>query len=122
MHTHILPPENIQERLIGTVCQPDDDKDLAAVLQNVRAGLVVHDHFHYSCERPIRGLRLVNVASVGASPFEGDGRARYTVLSYNGSWKTDRRTVSHDIDAERRALMRSDMPGKESAAALYSGR
>jgi hypothetical protein len=94
---------------------------LRAALDGVRAGIVAHGHFHYPFHRSVRGLCLIDVASVGGSVFVSAPCARYTVFTYRDGWKVERRCVEYDFRRETRAILNSDMPGKASAAALYGG-
>ena len=117
--THILPPVDVQDRLLGGVFQKDDSPELTGVIDGAEADSVAYGHFHYSSERIVGDLHLVNVASVGASVFDSDLRARYTVLTYRNGWEVERRFVEYDYRREAQAILDSDMPGREKTAALY---
>jgi len=63
--------------------------------------LFVIAHTHKAHERSFRGVRILNVGSVG-SPFDGDPRASYARIEHrNSGWRTD--IVRLPYDRERTA-------------------
>ena len=119
VHTHIYPPEEIQRELFGEVLQPDDDPKLADLLTGTQAAVMAHGHFHYTSERALHGMRLVNVSHCSFSRFDTDRRARYAVFTWAGDWQVDRRCADYDSGQERSALLASGMPGKATYARYY---
>lgn len=117
--THIAPPEEIQKELNGKTFQPDDDPVLAELFEGVQAGVMAFGHFHYTFERFIFGIRLVNVSPCSFSAFEPDRRARYTFFTWDGDWQVQRKYVEYDYHQEWKALMASDIPGKERRAKFF---
>jgi hypothetical protein len=119
VHTHIFPPEEIQRELFGEVHQPDNDPVLTDLLLGTQAAIMAHGHFHYTFERFVHGIRLVNVSPCSFSRFDPDRRARYTIFAWDGEWQVERRYVDYDFRQEREALLASDMPGKAANAKFY---
>jgi len=112
VYTHVAPPEEIQKELIGEVRQPDDAPVLTDLFGEAQAAIIAHGHFHYTSERFVLGLRLVNVSPCSYSNFDPDRRARYTVFTWDGKWQVERRYVDYNFRQEGKALMASDMPEK----------
>jgi hypothetical protein len=119
VYTHIFPPEEIQKELFGEVHQPDDDPVLTDLYSGVQAAIIAQGHFHYTFERFVHGIRLVNVSPCSYSGFDPDRRARYTIFTWEGEWKVERRYVDYDFRQEREALLASDMPGKATKAKFF---
>jgi hypothetical protein len=80
---------------------------------------MAHGHCHYTFERFVHGIRLVNVSPCSFSRFDLDRRARYTIFVWDGEWKVERRYVDYDFRQEGKALLASDMPGKATNAKFY---
>ena len=116
----IMPPVEIQEELLGEVSQPDDDPALADLFAGVEAAVMAYGHFHYTSERVLRGMRLVNVSPCSFSDFDPDRRARYTVFTRDGEWGVERKYVEYDHHLERDALLASDIPNREKKAKLFA--
>ena len=119
VYTHVAPPEGIQKELVGEVRQPDDDPVLADLFGEAQAGIIAHGHFHYTSERFVLGIRLVNVSPCSYSGFDSDRRARYTIFTWDGEWQVERRYVDYDFHQERKALLASDMPGRATMAKFF---
>jgi hypothetical protein len=115
----IGPPEEAQRVLFGEVGQPDDDPKLIELLSGTQSGQIAHGHFHFTSERSLLGIHLVNVAHCSFSRFDRDRRARYTIFTWEGEWKVERRYFGYEFDKERKALLASDMPGKGSYIRYY---
>ena len=118
-YLHIAPPEDIQMELFKSVFQPDDDPALADLLEGVQATVMALGHFHYTSERFLYGMRLVNVAPCNFSAFDPDRRARYTVFTWNGEWQIERKYVEYDHRREGVALLAGDMPNGEKTAKFF---
>ena len=111
----VYPAPEGQRALWGRVRQPDDDPDLAAVFDGVKAGVVAFGHFHTTFQRQWRGIRLVDVAPCSLPSIDRDPRARYTLFEWEGSgWKITHRWVEYDYRLESEALRRSGMPYRET--------
>jgi diadenosine tetraphosphatase ApaH/serine/threonine PP2A family protein phosphatase len=69
--------------------------------------------------RPVRGILLVDVSSVG-HPKDRDRRAAYTVVEWQGEERSVTQVrVPYDIERTVESLRRSDMPhADEEAEAL----
>ena len=119
VYTHIVPPEEIQKELFGEVRQPDDDPVLTDLFSGVQAAIIANGHFHYTFERFVHGIRLVDVSPCSYSGFDLDRRARYTIFTWDGEWKVERRYVDYDFHQERKALLASDIPGKATQAKFF---
>jgi hypothetical protein len=81
--------------LLGEVYQSDDDPVLKGFVAELQAGIIAHGH------------------------FDSDRRARYTIFTWDGRWQVERRYIDYDYSRERKALMESDMPGKEAQADFF---
>ena len=114
--THIAPNEEIQKKLFSSVHQADDDPQLAKLFEGVEAAVMAHGHFHYTCERTLFGILLVNVSPCSFSRYDSDRRARFSIFDWDGEWKVERRYVEYDYRQEWKAIMGSDMPDKELRA------
>jgi len=118
-YIHILPPEEIQKKLGGLIYQSDDDPALNSFFNGIQAAVMAFGHYHYTSERYIREIRLVNVAPGSYSAFDPDRRTRYTVFTWDGEWQIDRFNVEYDYRQERLALLASDQPNPESMAKYF---
>ena len=116
VYTHIAPQPEIQHVLLGEVFQPDDDPGLKAVLHGVEASVIAFGHFHFTFERSMQGLHLVDVSPCHLGHFGSDKQARFTLFTWNGKWQMERHYVEYDYNLEKEALLKSDMPGKEKPA------
>jgi hypothetical protein len=119
VYTHVFPPEEIQRELFGKVRQPDDAPVLADLFGGAQAAIIAHGHFHYTFERFVLGLCLVDVSPCSYSNFDPDRRARYTVFTWNGEWQVERRYVDYDFHQEGKALLASDMPERATLAKFF---
>lgn len=117
---HILPPVDLQPELFGQVEQPDDDAELLALFEGVEAGVMAYGHFHYTSERMVNGIKLVNVSPSSYSAFTLDKRARYTEFIWqNSRWYIEQIYVDYDYRQEGIALLKTDYPGKENKAKMF---
>jgi predicted phosphodiesterase len=114
-YTHIFPPEQIQMNLFGEIRQSDNDLLLTDLFTGVEAAVMAFGHFHYTYERFISGIRLVNVSPCSFSRFDQDRRARYTIFTWNGEWQINRKYVEYDHCREEVARLARDMPHGESS-------
>ncbi len=104
----------------GKVWQPDDDAELAWMLEGVAARNIVFGHFHYTTVRIWNQHNLINVAPCSMPAKDKDPRARYTILAWEGrAWQVTRRYVVYDYRQEVAALQTSGMPDWESYAATF---
>lgn len=94
-------------------------KRVAKLLGGSTANTVVFGHLHTPYARRIAGRLLVNVSSVGY-PRDGDHRAAYAELTWDGVWHATIRRVAYDLEATVAAFEASGMPrGERRIAALY---
>lgn len=79
-------------------------------------------HVHVPFVRAWRGRLLVDVASVGL-PMDGDPRAAYAILEWDGAgWRAEHRRVHYDRPVVAHAMRTSGMPrGKHLAERLMAG-
>jgi putative phosphoesterase len=78
-------------------------------------------HTHRPLERDFRGMRILNVGSVG-SPFDGDPRASYGQLQYRGNhWRSRIVRLEYDRDAADREFRESGFvdQGGPLASVIY---
>ena len=111
-------PRRINEPMLPDT--PDDE--LSDMVADVSARLVVCGHTHRPMVRRVGSLTVVNVGSVGA-PGDGDPRAGYGLLTWNGArWRATIRRVSYDVEAVIEQARRRGMPHAERLArTLRSG-
>ena len=95
----IFPPENDQKVLYGHIRQ--SDAELAPLLNEVEAGAIAFGHLHVPSIRRWKYLILLNVSSVSL-PGDGDGRAKYAVISFTDGlgWSAEHIRVPYDIGPE----------------------
>jgi putative phosphoesterase len=111
-----LPAEHREPGLVVLHASPDDlwrapmpeheDGKLVATYRDCAAELVVYGHIHRPYVRPLGEFTVANSGSVG-SPFDGDPRASYLLVS-DGSIEIVR--VEYDVERERALLLHSGYP------------
>lgn len=85
--------------------------DLAPYLADVHSPIVVFGHLHTPYIRPVDGLVLVDVSSVG-HPKDRDHRAAYTIITWDGGRRSIQQVrVPYDLEEAVALLRKSDMPG-----------
>jgi putative phosphoesterase len=106
-------PRNLEDPI-----EPDTHEALVRpLLEGVTAEIVAFGHYHVPFSRRLDPWLLVDVASVGI-PRDGDQRAVYAVLTWDGSaWHTEHRRVPFDIEAVARDYHTVGFPQAERAAA-----
>lgn len=105
-------PLNLDDQLYPTM----SEEELRPYLKNVNAEVLAFGHLHIPYVRPVDGVLLVDVSSVG-HPKDHDLRAAYTVLTWDG----DERSVSgfripYDVERTVFLLRESGMPGAKAQA------
>ena len=111
----LFPPEAQQTALWGDVRQ--SDAALEPLLGGLEAAALAFGHLHIPSLRPWGRLLLVNVASV-SMPGDGDARAKYALLTWEGGrWSATHRRVAYDAAAEAEAFGRQQPPGWQDAVA-----
>ena len=92
------------------------EEDLAPYLRDVSADILAFGHLHIPYLRPVRRILLADVSSAG-QPKDGDQRAAYTVVRWEGGRRTvEQVRVPYDIEETLLLLRRSDMPFAEEQA------
>jgi len=106
----IFPPESDQERLYGHVRQKDSE--LSPLLNDIKAGAIAFGHLHVPSIRRWNNLSLFNISSVSL-PGDGDGRAKYAVISWiqGLGWSAEQFRQSYDINPELEAYRQQRPPG-----------
>lgn len=104
---------------------PEPELD-ALLLDSVRAqdwAVLAFGHVHIPFTRPWRDRLLVNVSSVGL-PMDGDPRAVYAILTWDGrAWQAEHRRVFYNAPRVAFEMRNSDMPrGKHFAERLLAAR
>jgi putative phosphoesterase len=95
--------------------QPDaKDAELSATYGPCDARLAVYGHIHRPYVRRLGHLTVANSGSVG-SPFDGDPRASYLLVS-SGEAQVIR--VDYDVEREAAALRDSDYPDADRIAEM----
>jgi predicted phosphodiesterase len=116
----IFPPKSDQKVLYGRIRQ--SDAELAPLLNEVGAGAIAFGHLHIPNIRHWKNLILFNVSSVSL-PGDGDGRAKYAVISWTEGlgWSAKHIHVPYDINPEIEAYRQQRPPGwKKQVDALVS--
>lgn len=103
----IHPPVALQEQLYGEVVQPDDA--LRPLLGEIATGVLAFGHIHIPNLRHWQDLVLANISSVSL-PLDGDTRAKYGLLTWEGGWTVEHRRVEYGIDQEVELLARLQPP------------
>lgn len=87
-------------------------EEVARLLGGTTAPVVVFGHLHIPYTRSLAGRLLVDVSSVG-HPRDGDRRAAYAVLEWDGAWRASVHRVAYDLEAAAAAFRASGMPRPE---------
>ena len=114
----IFPALDRQRELYGAVRQSDDQ--LAPLLQGVSARTLAFGHLHIPGHRQWRDKTLFNISSVSL-PGDGDGRAKYAVLTWNADagWDVEYQRIDYQVADEIEAFRRRRPPGwQESVGRL----
>jgi diadenosine tetraphosphatase ApaH/serine/threonine PP2A family protein phosphatase len=82
---------------------------VARLLSPTTATVVAFGHVHTPYVRTLAGRLLVDVASVGY-PCDGDRRAAYATLEWDGHWRATIHRVPYDLDAVAAAFLASGIP------------
>lgn len=107
----LLPAEADQRALWDEVRQPDDDPSLSEAMLDFTAGTLVFGHFHTPALRVWKGITLVDVSPVSLPSIDHDRRARYSLVTWNGTgWDVVRRAVNYNVQSEQSALQGCGMP------------
>jgi predicted phosphodiesterase len=109
-------PRNMDTHLPPTVTR----EELRPYLEGVDADILAFGHLHTPYLRPVDGILLADVSSVG-HPKDLDRRAAYTVVRWEGERRSvEQARVPYDVDETLRLYRESGMPDaeKESASLL----
>jgi len=99
-------PLNLEDQLYPTL----SEEQLKPYLDASDAPVLTFGHLHIPYVRPVAGVLLIDVSSVG-HPKDLDRRAAYTVIEWDGEERSVTQVrVPYDIDRTVEALRRSDMP------------
>ena len=115
----IFPNETVQQSIYNEVKQPDNDPKLGQLLSDLNCRVMAYGHVHIPNIRQWNGrsgpITLANISSVSL-PLDGDSRAKYGMLTWNGSaaWEISHRYVEYDIKHERQFLSQKKPPNWES--------
>lgn len=105
-------PLNMEDQLY-----PDmTEEQLRPYLASVHAEILAFGHLHIPYLRPVDGILLADVSSVG-HPKDHDRRAAYTVVRWDGEQRAVQQVrVPYDIERTAQLLRESDMPGADNEA------
>lgn len=102
-------PLNMDEHLAPTL----SPEALAPYLSALDANILVFGHLHTPYIRPVDGVLLVDVSSVG-HPKDRDPRAAYTIISWDGTRRSiEQVRIPYDVEQAVTLLRTSDMPGAD---------
>lgn len=106
----IFPSIERQKALYGKVRQSDNE--LAPLLEGLTAQTMAFGHLHIPGARLWRGKKLFNISSASL-PGDGDGRAKYAILTWDGEagWTAEHIYLEVDAAAEIDAFRRQRPPG-----------
>ncbi len=103
-------PRTMNHHLFPTMTEDD----LEPYLDGVDAGLLAFGHLHIPYVRPVRGILLVDVSSVG-HPKDQDLRAAYTVVEWDGDIRSVTQIrVPYDVERTTNLMLRCGMPDAET--------
>lgn len=104
-----------------THINPDDaPEQVEHLLAGVAQHTVVFGHLHIPYVRHVNGRLLIDAASVG-DPRDGDRRAAYAALQWDGErWEAAIRRVPYDLEATAAAYRASGMPDAEQRLAKWA--
>jgi predicted phosphodiesterase len=110
----IFPAVDRQRALYGSVRQTD--QQLAPLLEGVPARTLAFGHLHIPGRRLWRDKTLINISSVSL-PGDGDGRAKYALLTWDdgGGWDVQYQRLDYPVDGEIEAFRRHRPPGWREA-------
>lgn len=92
------------------------EKELEPYLKDVKADILAFGHLHIPYLRPVNGILLADVASVG-HPKDLNQRAAYTIVRWEGERRAvEQVRIPYDIEETVRLLRLSDMPFAEDQA------
>ncbi len=84
------------------------------LLERAGGAALAYGHIHVQARWEVDGRLVVAVGSVGL-PFDGDQRAAYALLTWDGGrWSVAFRRVAYPVERTIAALRASDMPGAEA--------
>lgn len=94
------------------------DEEILPYLSGLEARLLVYGHTHRPLDRWVGGVRLVNGGSIGL-PLDGDPRAGYALLDFNGPECTvDLRRVAYDGESVIAEWERVEHPARRWLASI----
>jgi predicted phosphodiesterase len=106
-------PLNLEDQLHPTMTE----KELRPYLDGINASMLAFGHLHIPYVRPVGGVLLMDVSSVG-HPKDRDLRAAYTVVSWDREGrKVTQVRIPYDVKETVHQLQQSDMPGADKQAA-----
>ncbi len=99
-----LPPQG------STYLKITPEDEAVALIGGARADLILYGHIHYASTGTVRGQRVTSIGATGF-PFDGDHRAAYALVGWDGDhWWVTHRRVTYDDAAVIAELERSDAP------------
>jgi predicted phosphodiesterase len=105
-------PLNLDEHLYPTM----SEEQLEPYLRDIDADILAFGHLHIPYLRPVAGVLLADVSSVG-HPKDLDRRAAYTVLTIDGARRSVVQVrIPYDVEETVRLLRDSAMPDADKEA------
>jgi predicted phosphodiesterase len=100
-------------RDMDTHLDPDAPLDeVDTLLAGARAAVITFGHLHTPYVRPVPGHLLVDVSSVGY-PRDGDRRAAYAILEWDGGWRAEIQRIPYDLAETAAAFRARSAPNAE---------
>ena len=115
---HAAPGEDDGDGIRPTM----SDEQLATMIAETEADLILVGHTHWALDRTIAGVRLVNLGSVSL-PVLPDLRASYVLLEANAEgYRIIPRQVDYDHQRVIEQLQAQKHPGSASISAFLAGK
>lgn len=114
----IFPTADVQQAVLGSVKNEQDDEALRPLLADCTAGAVAFGHLHLPNVRQWHDKTLFNISSVSLPMNRQDNRAKYGLLTWQrgGGWSVEQRAVAYNVAKERELLSFLQPPGWEDLA------
>jgi len=111
---HLIPDGDaaVVEQFRRAGIRPRDPQPLARLVAGIDEPLLICGHSHIAWQQQAGGCRVTNPGSAGA-PINGDWRAQYALLAWDGGrWRVELRAVAYDrarmwADAEESGFLAS---------------
>jgi len=101
-------PHNLEDRIDPAA----SDRALREVLGDTRAAAIAFGHLHIAYTRRLDDTLLVDVSAVG-NPKDGDLRAKWSLLTWDGGWAVEQRALPYPLAETAAQIRASGLPDRE---------